>query len=35
MTTFYLYFICLVKVLFVTVFYSFEKMKGWTNVLLL
>ena len=33
MTTFYLYFVCLVKFLLMTVFYSFKKLEDLTNVL--
>ena len=35
MKTFYLCFVCLVKFLLMTVFYSFKKLKDLTNVLLL
>ena len=35
MTTFYLYFVCLVKFLLMIAFYSFKKLKDLTNVLLL
>ena len=35
MTTFYLYFVCLVKFLLMTMFYSFKKLKDLTNALLL